>query len=68
MGSILLVSSIELAIRRNELGRRLLTDPHGPSRYRANGPVSNLDAFYEAFEVEEGDTLWKPEHERIRIW
>ena len=54
--------------REDELVRRLLTDPHRPSRYRANGPVSNLDAFYEAFEVKEGDTLWKPEQERIRIW
>ena len=54
--------------REDELVRRLLTDPHSPSRYRANGPVSNLDAFYEAFEVKEGDALWKPEQERIRIW
>ncbi|MEI8319366.1 MAG: M13 family metallopeptidase [Planctomycetia bacterium] len=54
--------------REDELIRRLLTDPHSPSRYRANGPVSNLDAFYEAFEVKEGDALWKPEQERIRIW
>ena len=54
--------------REDELVRRLLTDPHSPSRYRANGPVSNLDAFYDAFEVKEGDALWKPEQERIRIW
>lgn len=54
--------------RDDELVRRLLTDPHSPSRYRANGPVSNLDAFYDAFEVKEGDALWKPEQERIRIW
>ncbi|MFM7035736.1 MAG: M13 family metallopeptidase [Planctomycetia bacterium] len=54
--------------RDDELIRRLLTDPHSPSRYRANGPVSNLDAFYDAFEVKEGDALWKPVKERIRIW
>ena len=54
--------------REDELMRRLLTDPHSPSRYRANGPVSNLDAFYDAFGVEEGDALWKPAAERIRIW
>ncbi len=52
----------------NRLMRRLLTDPHSPSRYRANGPVSNLDAFYDAFGVKEGDALWKPADERIRIW
>ena len=54
--------------RDDELVRRLLTDPHSPSRYRANGPVSNLDAFYDAFGVKEGDALWKPAKERIRIW
>ena len=54
--------------REAELVRRLLTDPHSPSQYRANGPVMNLDAFHDAFGVKEGDTLWKPPAERIRIW
>ncbi len=54
--------------RDAEMVRRLLTDPHSPSRYRANGPVANLDAFYEAFEVREGDGLYRPARDRIRIW
>ncbi|MDP7304054.1 MAG: M13 family metallopeptidase, partial [Pirellulaceae bacterium] len=54
--------------RNAEMVRRLLTDPHAPSRYRANGPVMNLDAFYEAFDVKSGDELFKPAVERIRIW
>jgi predicted metalloendopeptidase len=54
--------------REAELVRRLLTDPHSPSQYRANGPVMNLDAFHDAFGVKEGDALWKPPAERIRIW
>ncbi len=54
--------------REAEMARRLLTDPHSPSRYRANGPVTNLDAFYEAFQVREKDALYKPPAERIRIW
>jgi len=54
--------------REEELVKRLETDEHSPSRYRVNGPVSNLDAFYEAFELEEGDALWRPTEERIRIW
>ena len=48
--------------------KRLLTDPHSPSRYRANGPVMNIDAFYEVFDVKEGDALYKPESDRIKIW
>lgn len=54
--------------RDAEMVRRLLIDPHSPSRYRANGPVMNIDAFYEAFNVKEGDKLFKPKNERIRIW
>jgi predicted metalloendopeptidase len=48
--------------------RRLLVDPHSPSAYRANGPVTNIDAFYRAFDVRPGDQLFKPESQRIRIW
>lgn len=51
-----------------EMVKRLLTDPHSPSRYRANGPVTNIEAFYKAFDVKPGDKLYKPESERIKIW
>lgn len=54
--------------RDEDLAERLLTDFHAPSRYRCNGPVTNIDAFYKAFDVEPGDKLYKPESERIRIW
>ena len=46
----------------------VLTDPHSPSEFRANGVVSNMDEFYEAFNVREGDKLWRPAVERVRIW
>ncbi len=54
--------------RDDELLRRLVIDPHSPSTYRANGPVSNLNEFYEAFDVKQGDKLFKPKEERIQIW
>lgn len=54
--------------REEEMVRRLLTDPHSPSAFRANGPVVNLDAFYEAFDVKPGDKLFRPKQERIQIW
>ena len=54
--------------REAEMLKRLLTDPHSPSQFRANGPVMNIEAFYDAFEVKEGDQLYKPEAERIKIW
>ena len=54
--------------REDELIKRLVTDPHSPSSYRANGPISNLDAFYDAFDVKSGDKLFKPKAARIQIW
>ena len=46
----------------------VLTDPHSPSEFRANGVVSNMDEFYAAFGVREGDKLWRPAAERVKIW
>ncbi len=54
--------------RDAEMMKRLLTDPHSPSAYRANGPVTNIDAFYKAFNLKPGDRLYKEEDERIKIW
>jgi endothelin-converting enzyme len=58
--------------RRNyrdaELLKRLVTDPHSPSEFRANGPSSNIDAFYDAFGVKPGDLMYRPPAERVRIW
>ncbi|MCA9171773.1 MAG: M13 family metallopeptidase, partial [Planctomycetales bacterium] len=54
--------------RDAEMVRRLLTDPHSPSHYRANGPVINLDEFQEAFQVKDGDQMYLPADKRIRIW
>ena len=54
--------------REQELRKRLLTDPHSPSQYRANGIVSNMDAFYEAFEVSEGSPMYIAPEKRVRIW
>jgi predicted metalloendopeptidase len=54
--------------RDAEMVKRLLTDPHSPSRYRANGPVTNIDAFYQAFKLKDGDALFRPPADRIKIW
>ncbi len=54
--------------RDADMLNRLLTDPHSPSAFRANGPVTNIDAFYQAFKLKEGDKLFKPEGKRIKIW
>ncbi len=54
--------------RDEELLKRLLTDPHSPSEFRANVPSSNIDAFYDAFGVKPGDRMYRPPEQRVRIW
>lgn len=46
----------------------IMVDPHSPGMARCNGPVSNMDAWYKAFDVKPGDKMYKPESERIKIW
>ncbi len=55
-------------IRDENLMIRINTDPHSPGIFRANGPLTNFDPFYAAFNVKEGDKMFKPEAERARIW
>jgi predicted metalloendopeptidase len=47
---------------------QIKSDPHSPPQYRINGPVRNLDAWYEAFGVKAGDKLFVPADKRVRIW
>ncbi|MDZ4849191.1 MAG: M13 family metallopeptidase [Pirellulaceae bacterium] len=54
--------------RETELRKRLLTDPHSPAQYRANGILSNLDAFYEAFSIKPNSPMWIESEKRVRIW
>jgi putative endopeptidase len=54
--------------RPEEIRRRVSSDPHSPDEFRCNQILKNLPAFYEAFGVIEGDPLWLPESERVRIW
>jgi endothelin-converting enzyme/putative endopeptidase len=54
--------------RDEETKRRLTTDPHSPPKFRANGAAVNVPAFYEAFDVQEGDGMYLPPEERVKIW
>jgi neprilysin/putative endopeptidase len=54
--------------RDAEAIRRLATDPHSPPEFRCNGVVRNMDAFYEAFGVDESDALYLDPQQRVRIW
>jgi metalloendopeptidase pepO len=54
--------------RTEALTKQIATDPHSPDEFRTNGVVKNVDAFAEAFGVTEGDALYLPPEERVRIW
>lgn len=54
--------------RDAEAIRRLSIDPHSPPEFRCNGVVRNIDAFYDAFDVAQGDALFLPDTDRVRIW
>ena len=52
-----------------ERSLQLLTiDPHGPNEMRCNGPLSNMAEFHEAFEVADGDPMYRPVEDRVDIW
>jgi putative endopeptidase len=46
----------------------ILTDPHSPGMYRCNAPITNMDEWYEAFNIKEGDKMYKSKDNRIKIW
>jgi putative endopeptidase len=50
------------------LRAQLIRGPHSPPRYRVNGVVRNMDAWYEAFDVGPDHELYIPAEERVSIW
>lgn len=54
--------------RDEALKTQVKTDPHSPGKYRAYVPLQNVDAFYEAFDIKETDSLYIAPEERVRIW
>ena len=54
--------------RDDALRQRLVTDPHSPERFRVNGVVRNVDAWYPAFNVKPGEALYLAPDQRAHIW
>lgn len=58
----------KMKMRDDAMREQIARGPHAPPKYRAMGAPRNVDAFYEAFDVQEGDGMYIPEDERARIW
>jgi predicted metalloendopeptidase len=54
--------------RDETLVNLMKSDPHSPAMFRINGPLRNLNEWYNAFGVGEGDKLYIKPEERVRIW
>ena len=54
--------------RDEALRTQIKTDPHSPGKTRAIQPLLNIDAFYAAFDITEGDTMYLAPEKRVRIW
>ncbi len=55
-------------ITDEEIRNRTKSDPHSLSRWRVNGALPHIDAWYEAFGVKEGDKLYLPKSQRLELW
>lgn len=54
--------------RVDALRNQILTNPHSPAMARGQYPQRNMDSWYEAFGVKEGDKMYLPPQKRVRIW
>lgn len=55
-------------IRPEEIIRRTKTDVHSLGKFRVNQTLKNIDTFYTAFGVQEGDSMYIAPEERVEIW
>ena len=55
-------------ITEEEIRNRTKSDPHSLGRWRVNGALPHIDAWYEAFGVKEGDKMFIPKSERLDLW
>lgn len=55
-------------IRPEEILRMTRIDPHSLGKWRVNAALRNIDTFYEAFDIKEGDAMYMSPEERVNIW
>jgi putative endopeptidase len=50
------------------LAKQIMSDVHSPAEFRINGPLSDIDQFYTAFNIKKGDKMYRDENVRVKIW
>lgn len=55
-------------MREDALRNLIKTDPHAPGMFRAYMPLTNVDAFYEAFNIKPEDKMYLKPDDRVKIW
>ena len=55
-------------ITEAEIRNRTKSDPHALGRWRVNGALPHIDAWYEAFGIKEGDKMYIPKEKRLQLW
>ena len=57
-----------LNMRPEAMANQIKSNEHAPAKWRVLGPLSNMPEFYSAFGVKQGDAMWRPESQRVKIW
>lgn len=55
-------------MREARMQQMIATDPHSPPQFRVNGPLRNIDAWYDAFGVMPGSAYYLAPEDRVRMW
>ena len=55
-------------VNEEEIRNRTKSDPHSLGRWRVNGALPHIDAWYEAFDIKPGDKMYIPKEERLPLW
>lgn len=57
-----------LNMRPEAMANQIKSNEHAPAKWRVLGPLSNMPEFYSAFGVKQGDSMWRPVSQRVKIW
>lgn len=57
-----------LNMRPEAIANQIKSNEHSPAKWRVLGPLSNMPEFFSTFGIKQGDKMWRPESQRVKIW